>query len=214
MLVRLVFFALLSLLSLTSVVADPTKPKPKPKPGPFSLKSSTFNNNDPQLPLSLVFDNPICALTPDVGLNESPELSWTGAPGKTAAFVVILYDTTASFTHWGLYNIDSTTNNLPAGAGAAGITIYGDTIVNDFGNPVYEGPCPPGNVAPDAHYYVFTVYALSKQLPTLGTPPNFPATAESLLQALYVAAVHGEVLGQASIAGFYSSIAPNNATTV
>jgi len=55
--------------------------------------------------------------------------------------VVILYDVTASFTHWGMYNIASHVDTLPMNAGVSG-SAYGTEVINDFGNAQYDGPCP------------------------------------------------------------------------
>jgi Raf kinase inhibitor-like YbhB/YbcL family protein len=134
------------------------------------------------------------------GGNQSPELSWTHAPGNTQSFVVTMFDVTASFTHWGMYNIPATTNELPTNAGVAGST-FGQQVFNDFFlGPEYDGMCPPNFLTPLTHEYVFTVYALDTELTLQQSPPNFPADAETLYRALL-----GHVLRQASIHGFFSS---------
>ena len=64
---------------------------------------------------------------------------------------MVLYDVTAAFTHWGMYNIAPQWTGLPENAGVAN-SPYGRQIYNDFFvGPEYDGPCPPANVAPDAH---------------------------------------------------------------
>jgi Raf kinase inhibitor-like YbhB/YbcL family protein len=146
----------------------------------------------------------VCTADGSVGGNESPELSWERAPAKTRTFVVVAYDTTASFTHWGMYNISGKRTGLPANAGTPN-SPFGQQVLNDFFDvPAYEGPCPPPGVAPDAHQYVFTVYALKTQL-QLPSLANFPDNASTLYQALLAASRRGEVLASASIAGFFSS---------
>jgi Raf kinase inhibitor-like YbhB/YbcL family protein len=120
---------------------------------------------------------------------------------------VVAYDTTASFTHWGMYNISPTAAGLPENAGVAG-SRYGDQIVNDFFvGAEYDGPCPPANVQPFVHHYVFTVYALDIVL-RLPSPANFPASAETLYQALIEAGRAGHILQSASITGLYSTTPP------
>ncbi|HEY6303703.1 MAG TPA: hypothetical protein VIX14_11605 [Terriglobales bacterium] len=52
------------------------------------------------------------------------------SPG-TAGFVVTVYDATAAFTHWGMYNISPTATGLPENAGVAG-SQCGNQILNDF----------------------------------------------------------------------------------
>jgi Raf kinase inhibitor-like YbhB/YbcL family protein len=174
----------------------------------FRLTSTTFAN-DSVLPISTILNNVVggvnaCSVNGAAGGNESPELSWTGAPEGTRSFVVVLYDVTASFTHWGMYNIPGSANGLPQNAGVAGSS-YGMQVVNDFGlGPQYDGPCPPANVAPDRHKYVFTVYALCVDLDLPGST-NFPANGETLYHALIKAGRKDQILASASLTGYYSS---------
>ena len=174
----------------------------------FQLSSTTFAN-DTTLPLSMINNDIVngsnaCSVNGSAGGNQSPELSWSNAPQRTASFVVTVYDTTAAFTHWGMYNISPTATGLPANAGVAGST-YGKQILNDFlVGAEYDGPCPPANVRPYAHHYVFTVYALDIVL-QLPASANFPANAETLYQALIRAGKNRHILGSSSIAGFYST---------
>jgi Raf kinase inhibitor-like YbhB/YbcL family protein len=176
--------------------------------GSFQLYSSAFQN-DGTPPLSMILNNQsngvnTCTASGAAGGDQSPQLFWTGAPWGTRSFVVVLYDTTAAFTHWGMYNISANVNELPQNAGVAGSS-YGSQIENDFGlGQEYDGPCPPANVTPDIHNYVFTVYALSTTLNVPGSA-NFPANAESLYHALIAAGQKGQILGQASLTALYSS---------
>jgi len=173
----------------------------------FQVVSATFKN-DTTLPLSMV-DNivsggsNICSLGGSPGQDQSPQLSWTNAPRETRSFVVVAFDTTANFTHWGMYNIGADATGLAANAGVAGST-YGNQILNDFLDPNYDGPCPPSNLPPNVHHYVFTVYALGSEL-DLPSTTNFPANAETLFRALIHAAMRGDLLDSASITGFYST---------
>jgi Raf kinase inhibitor-like YbhB/YbcL family protein len=145
-----------------------------------------------------------CSVDGSPGLNQSPELSWTYAWPGTRSFSVVAYDVTAAFTHWGMYNISPNTYRLPENAGVAG-SKYGSQIVNDFFiGAEYDGPCPPPNVTPFVHHYVFTVYALDMLL-SLPSSANFPATAETLYQALIEAGKGGHILASASITGLYST---------
>ena len=179
----------------------------------FQLQSKTFSN-DSTLPISTILNNQVngvntCSASGAAGYDESPELFWTGAPRGTQFFAVVLYDVTASFTHWGMYNISGNVAQLPENAGVAGSS-YGLQIENDFGlGQQYDGPCPPPNVAPDTHKYVFTVYALSTKLSLPGST-NFPANGETLYHALIRAGQQGEILGEASLTGLYSSTPPAN----
>src|ERR1700722_1965551 len=70
----------------------------------FQLHSTTFSN-ETTLPISTILNNQVngvnaCSASGAAGYDESPELSWTGVPRGTQSFVVVLYDVTASFTHW------------------------------------------------------------------------------------------------------------------
>jgi len=177
-------------------------------PDNFQLHSSEFVNQG-ILPLTAVFNNQVngvnsCSANGAAGGNQSPELFWTGALWGTQSYMIVLYDVTASLTHWGMYNIDGRTMELPANAGVAGNT-YGMQIVNDFNSGTeYNGPCPPANVAPEAHQYVFAIYALKATL-HLPTSANFPANKETLYHALINAGEKGDILGTASLTGYYSS---------
>jgi Raf kinase inhibitor-like YbhB/YbcL family protein len=162
------------------------------------ITSTTFSDRG-TIPQSMVF-NP-CSFYPGGG-NQSPQLSWTGAPNRTRSFIVVAYDVTASFTHWGMYNIAPSTTSLPENAGIAGSS-FGTQVSNDFGILSYDGPCPPPSFSPVSHQYVFTVYALDVTLPTLPTYGDFPPGAEQLYHALIAAGRNGDILGSASISGFF-----------
>jgi Raf kinase inhibitor-like YbhB/YbcL family protein len=188
-------------------------PASAPAQQQFELHSTTFSNGS-TLPLSTILNNQVngvntCSINGAPGGDESPELSWTGAPRGTQSFVVVLYDTTASFTHWGMYNIGGNVTQLPQNAGQAG-SHYGLQVENDFDlGQQYDGPCPPANVTPDTHTYVFTVYALGTTLRLPGST-NFPTNAETLYHGLIRAGEQGQILGTASLTGFYSSTPPSN----
>ena len=175
---------------------------------PFQLHSTTFTNEGTP-PLSMILNNVVngvntCTASGSAGLDQSPQLYWSGAPWGTRSYVVVLFDTTASFTHWGMYNIQPYIHQLPQNAGVANST-YGPEIENDFGlGEQYDGPCPPAGVQPEIHNYVFTVYALSTTL-DLPSSTNFPANSETLYQALIKAGVQGQILAQASLTALYSS---------
>jgi Raf kinase inhibitor-like YbhB/YbcL family protein len=173
----------------------------------LDVTSTTFIENGP-LPDTVIYNAlanglNICTATGAAGGDQSPQLQWTHVPRETRSFVVILYDPTASFTHWGMYNIPAHTRALPQNAGVAGSS-YGTQVTNDFGDMSYDGPCPPQGVAPEAHHYVFTVYALDTQL-TLPALANFPANTETLYHALIHAARHGHILASGHLGTYYSA---------
>jgi Raf kinase inhibitor-like YbhB/YbcL family protein len=179
----------------------------------FRVTSTTFENNS-TLPISAIHNitfngSNVCSIDGAPGGNESPELSWTDAPRGTRSFAVVTFDVTANFTHWGMYNISPDTTELPQNAGVAGST-FGQQVVNDFAvGAEYDGPCPPPNFPPNVHHYVFTVYALDKEL-TLPSSANFPPTAETLFQALIEAGERGHILASAKIVGLYSTTPTGN----
>ncbi|HUB28712.1 MAG TPA: YbhB/YbcL family Raf kinase inhibitor-like protein [Terracidiphilus sp.] len=174
----------------------------------FQLHSTAFQNNGTP-PLAMILNESTngvnsCTASGAAGGDQSPELYWTGAPSQTRSFVVVLYDTTASFTHWGIYNISGNFYGLPQNAGVAG-SKFGTQIENDFAfGQQYDGPCPPAGYAPEIHNYVFTVYALSTTLNLPGSA-NFPSNAETLYHALIAAEAQGQVLAKASLTALYSA---------
>jgi len=178
---------------------DQSSPNDEGRNHRFQVTSATFSDGG-TLPLSMVFDQ--CSFYPGGG-NQSPELSWTNAPRHTRSFIVVAYDVTASFTHWGIYNIAPTTTELPENAGIAGNS-FGLQVHNDFGrlNLEYDGPCPPPSLNPQVHHYVFTVYALDTEL-TLPSFGDFPPGAEALFQELIPPGRRGHILATASIGGFF-----------
>ncbi|MGB2603809.1 MAG: YbhB/YbcL family Raf kinase inhibitor-like protein [Candidatus Sulfotelmatobacter sp.] len=192
----------LALASLSTVLAQ-TNSNTNQQPNSdwqhkFQVSSTTFTD-DGQIPLIMVLGSNNCSFVSGGG-DESPQLSWTHAPRGTRSFVVTLFDVTASFTHWGMYNISPRTTELPQNAGVAG-SPFGQQVFNDFFlGAEYDGPCPPNNVTPLVHDYVFTVYALDTDLHLVSSPPNFPADAETLYRAMF-----DHVLQRASIQGFFSS---------
>jgi Raf kinase inhibitor-like YbhB/YbcL family protein len=178
----------------------------------MTLTSATFTNGG-TLPGVMIFTSRLtngrnaCMANGAGGGNESPQLSWQNAPAETRSFVVIAYDITAQFTHWMMYNIPASTTSLPQGAGHPG-SIYGMQNGNDFGQPNYDGPCPPTFMTPHSHAYQFTVYALDTMLPAVQTFGEFvPAFPEGLYHTLIDASRAGHVLSSATITGHFSAVA-------
>lgn len=128
------------------------------------------------------------------GANISPQLSWSGAPGGTKVFALIMDDLdapTGIFTHWVIFNIPGTDSgvqeNVPAGGTLPNGAVQGK---GSFGRIGYAGPCPPSGT----HRYVFHLYALD-------TPLNLPsgATKQEVLKA-----IEGHILAEAVLTGLYS----------
>jgi len=97
------------------------------------------------------------------GGNQSPQLSWSGAPAGTAAFAIMAYDpdapTGSGWWHWQLVNIPKDVTSLTAGAAAPDGSRQ---MNNDYGAKGFGGACPPSKHG--VHRYQFTVYALSQKL--------------------------------------------------
>lgn len=97
------------------------------------------------------------------GGNQSPQLSWSGAPSGTAAFAIMAYDPDAptgnGWWHWQLVNIPKDVTSLRAGAAAPAGSRQ---MNNDYGAKGFGGACPPQKHG--VHRYQFTVYALSQKL--------------------------------------------------
>lgn len=97
------------------------------------------------------------------GGNQSPQLSWSGAPAGTAAFAIMVHDpdapTGSGWWHWQLVNIPKEVTFLPAGT----VTPAGSQAMNnDYGAKGFGGACPPPKHG--VHRYQFTLYALSQKL--------------------------------------------------
>lgn len=94
-----------------------------------------------------------------------------------------------------MYNIPPTTTQLAVNAGAPGngLQVFNDALIQG-----YSGPCPPPDLVPNGiHHYVFTVYALDKEL-DLTVSPDFPPAADGLYRGMI-----GHVIEQASITGLF-----------
>jgi Raf kinase inhibitor-like YbhB/YbcL family protein len=125
----------------------------------FSVSSPDFLSGGPFAPeqYSAVFGVP-------GGRDESPALSWSGAPQETKSFAVTLFDPDApipsGFWHWGLVDLPPDTDGLPAGAGAPDAKLPGAAfhLPMEAGLNQFVGAAPPAGTG--RHRYVFAVHAL------------------------------------------------------
>jgi Raf kinase inhibitor-like YbhB/YbcL family protein len=96
------------------------------------------------------------------GKNQSPQLSWSGAPAGTKSFAITCFDpdapTGSGYWHWLAFNIPASGTSIEAGSGTDRSPGGGRSGYTDFSISSYGGPCPPQGEPP--HHYVFTVYAL------------------------------------------------------
>ena len=147
--------------------------------GNFAIVSSDFDNLG-AIPQRCAKD----------GEDQSPTLSWSGAPESTVAFALICHDPDApvpqGWTHWVLYGIPASVTELESGAG--GKYVEGR---NDYGDQGWGGPQPPPGHG--RHHYYFWVYALDTEL---GAEPGL--TRSQLLDR-----IDGHVLEQARLIGTY-----------
>jgi Raf kinase inhibitor-like YbhB/YbcL family protein len=129
----------------------------------------------------------------------SPQISWSDAPPQTASFVLIAIDWDVpspafrllGFTHWTLYDIPSTLQQLDAGISVKDLSGKGATSgMNSGGTVGYTPPCPPMGI----HKYIFRVYALD-------VPQLQPASPD---HDAIIAAMKGHVLGYGELSAFYS----------
>ena len=150
----------------------------------FSLESSDFTEG------GAIPSRSTCE-----GDDVSPDLRWSGAPGGTRSFALIVDDPDApdpahpkmTYVHWVLYDVPAATTAL-----ARGESGIGESGVNDWKRTGYGGPCPPIG----RHRYFFKLYALDTTLPALSRP-----TKGELEQAM-----KGHTLAEARLMGTYEKI--------
>jgi Raf kinase inhibitor-like YbhB/YbcL family protein len=133
------------------------------------------------------------------GKNISPSLAWKNPPKGTKSYAITVYDpdapTGSGWWHWVVYNLPSSTVELPAGAGTQdgkGLPDGARQGRTDFGVNAFGGACPPEGHK--AHRYIFTVHALSTE--ALDVPSD--ATA-----ALIGYQINANSLGKASFTAYY-----------
>lgn len=126
----------------------------------FIVTSSTLvpGHAMPPAQMSGMFDVP-------GGRDESPQLSWSGAPAATKSYAVTMFDpdapTMSGFWHWAVANIPATVTSLPLGAGdgtGSGLPKPAFQLTNDAGAARFLGAAPPAGHGP--HRYFITVHAL------------------------------------------------------
>lgn len=128
------------------------------------------------------------------GANISPDLSWSGVPEGAKTLALVLHDPDAphrgGYTHWIVFNIPATVNQLPENAPkTANLPGGGIQGRNDDGGIGYTGPCPPSGT----HRYYFHLYAVNRELQLK------PGASKDELEH----AIRGHVLGQAEFMGKY-----------
>ena len=144
----------------------------------ITVTSAAFGNNK-AIPSGFTCD----------GSSASPPLKFGSVPKAAKDVALIMTDPDlpggGTFVHWVAWHLPK--SGVPEQTLPAGI-VQGK---NSIGNAAYAGPCPPAGSP--SHHYIFTVYAVSKQI-TLA--PG--ATADELR-----AAIKGNVLAQGKLTGTY-----------
>lgn len=123
------------------------------------------------------------------GEDVSPPLEWSGVPGGTKSFAIVVHDPDAplvdGFTHWVAYGIPPDATQL--GEGADQIT----EGTNSMGKTGYMGPAPPPGHG--VHHYYFWIYALDDDL---GLEPGLDRRA-------LIDQIEDHVIEQARVIGTY-----------
>lgn len=127
--------------------------------GSFQLRSPDIPANSRIAP-RFEFQGSGCS-----GDNQSPALSWQGAPAGTQSYAITVYDpdapTGSGWWHWSVVNVPADVQALPAGAGTVGDALLpagARQVRIDYGVAGWGGMCPPPGDRP--HRYIFTVHAL------------------------------------------------------
>lgn len=131
------------------------------------------------------------------GSDQSPVLSWQGAPAGTRSYALLVEDPDApdpaapqlTWVHWVVYDLPPTCPGLPPGAGSGGLPRGSREGTNNWRRTGYGGPCPPIG----QHRYFHRLYALDTMLGDLRQP-----TADQLR-----AAMRGHALAEAELVGTY-----------
>jgi Raf kinase inhibitor-like YbhB/YbcL family protein len=94
------------------------------------------------------------------GENQSPQLSWSGAPQGTEGYAITCFDpdapTGSGWWHWFVLGVGVGTTSVGRGELPAGAYC----LRNDAGNKRYDGAAPPPGHG--THRYLFAVHALDE----------------------------------------------------
>jgi Raf kinase inhibitor-like YbhB/YbcL family protein len=129
------------------------------------------------------------------GRNISPQLAWSGAPAGTRSLVLTMIDLDvrpAQWSHWIVVDLPPTTLGLPRGV--APLPGPAQAIAGNFGDPAYDGPCPPRGSG--VHRYKFTIWAMPTATTAIAPNARASAVADDLAKhALQSASFVGLVRG-------------------
>lgn len=139
----------------------------------MSLTSTDLVAGDP-IPSAHIY--PRCG-----GRNISPQLSWSGAPSATKSFVLTMIDLDvkpSQWSHWIVVDIPPNALSLPRGTES--LPGQAATVVSNFGDAAYAGPCPP--TGSGVHHYQFTIWAMPTAAISLAPDEKATAVTDFLAQ--------------------------------
>jgi len=164
-------------------------PQPPAQGTTINVTSASFDDGE-SIGMDFVFTG--CG-----GKNQSPQLSWSGAPSDTKSFVITCFDpdapTGAGFWHWLVFDVPPSVTKFDVGAGTDRVPGGGKGAANDYGFSTYGGPCPPKSDG--AHRYIFTVHALDVA--------SLPHATDKTHGAPLIFQMRGHVLASGSITGTF-----------
>jgi Raf kinase inhibitor-like YbhB/YbcL family protein len=128
------------------------------------------------------------------GTNSSPEIRWSAPPAAAKSLVFTMIDSDGDalrgWSHWLVVDLPTSTRGLPAHA--VGLPAPAKGVKSNFGDDVYDGPCPPKGTG--VHHYHFSIWAM----PTATTEIPADATGMQVVEMLKKAALaSGELVGTA-----------------
>ena len=133
-----------------------------------------------------------------IGLNKSPQLSFTNAPSDTQSFALIMFDPDApdkNFVHWVIFNIPVNSSELEGDITSEAVLENG-TKQGKNGTIGYFGPCPPPG---ETHRYIFKVFAIDSILDL-----ESGATKKELTKTM-----KGHIVGTGKLVGLYKNNTSN-----
>ncbi|WP_409239559.1 YbhB/YbcL family Raf kinase inhibitor-like protein [Streptomyces sp. PA5.6] len=148
-------------LGLSPAAASATSSQPSAPRSAFALSSTAFADGGV---IPKVHECTSGGGSDPAKRNESPPLTWSGAPAGAKSYAIVMRDLdNSSLIHWVIYDIPASTTSLPqnvdhayrptAPAGARQVYYRGSASL--YG---YQGPCSPSTV----NTYEFVVHALNK----------------------------------------------------
>lgn len=120
----------------------------------FAAMSLTSRDLTPGAAMPTAHIYPRCG-----GQNVSPQLSWTAPPAAAKSLVLTMIDQDVKphlWSHWIVVGLPPAAGALERGARALPSGSRG--VSSNFGDPTYDGPCPPAGSG--VHRYRFTIWAM------------------------------------------------------